>query len=275
MITMDTLEAMKTIALDSKKRIVLAKDSTCIGGLVILLSNADCCVVKDALQTLHLLCECKEAKTILKNHIGILDQLETLLTRGEKDVEVNRLAKLLLSELNEDSEPIQAPLKDSSNIARSYRNNSHHGRGTGKSIVLQLRGFQDKSDRDLCARLLLKINGVISITFDMGKKRCILRTKLDVKPETLASSIAKSMTMTAQQVVRNESGEESFITFNTSGNSGRFDKVDESLPDYLSDDSEMASVKDKAVKKPTDADMKKSANWFSAAANFLTNSFYW
>ena len=38
-------------------------------------------------------------------------------------------------------------------------------------------------DRDVCMRLLLQVKGVISITFDMHKKRCILRTKPDVRPE--------------------------------------------------------------------------------------------
>ena len=32
-------------------------------------------------------------------------------------------------------------------------------------------------------RLLLQVKGVISITFDMNKKRCILRTKTEVRPE--------------------------------------------------------------------------------------------
>lgn len=40
-----------------------------------------------------------------------------------------------------------------------------------------------QADRDLCMRLLLKVKGVISITFDMTKKRCLLRVKFDVKPE--------------------------------------------------------------------------------------------
>lgn len=40
-----------------------------------------------------------------------------------------------------------------------------------------------QSDRELCMKLLLQVKGVISITFDMNKRRSILRVKNDVKPE--------------------------------------------------------------------------------------------
>lgn len=38
-------------------------------------------------------------------------------------------------------------------------------------------------------RLLLQVKGVVSITFDMNKKRCIVRTKLDVRPEVLIHTL--------------------------------------------------------------------------------------
>ncbi|CAG5132079.1 unnamed protein product [Candidula unifasciata] len=245
MVNMDTLDALKAMAVDPKKRLALAKDATCIGGLVIVLSNANYCVVQEALQILLLLGESSEAKSILRNHVGMLDQLEKLLNRGEKGAEVKHLAKQLLSKLYDDPEPAQTPLKDSSNISRYSKNNSNQGWTSGKSIVLQLRGFHDKSDRFLCSAV-----------------------------SVLAASVAKSMTMTAQQVVKNDNGEEAFISFNSSGHSGGCDKEQDTLPDYLSDDSEM-TVGEKAVKKPTEEDRQKSKTWFSAAANFLTNSFYW
>lgn len=44
-----------------------------------------------------------------------------------------------------------------------------------------------QADRDLCMRLLLKVKGVVSVTFDAGRKRCLLRTRPDVKPEVSVS----------------------------------------------------------------------------------------
>ena len=47
------------------------------------------------------------------------------------------------------------------------------------------------------------------------------------------------------------------------------------LPDYLSDESDTSILDEQALKRPSKEDQKKSAGWFSVAANFLTNSFYW
>lgn len=43
--------------------------------------------------------------------------------------------------------------------------------------------FLFQTDRDVLLRLILQVKGVISVTFDMNKKRCSLRAKPDVKPE--------------------------------------------------------------------------------------------
>ncbi|GFS11647.1 armadillo repeat-containing protein 1-like [Elysia marginata] len=281
MVTTDAIAAMKAMASDPKKRVALAKDTTCIGGLVIVLSNPDAAVVKEALQTFLLLCECSESRRVLKDHVGMMDQLEKLAQRPENKDDLSQLAASLKAKLMLSSEAPKAPLRDCSNISSrrnsTAKNQSLQGHKV-KTVVLLLRGYQDKSDRDLCARLLLKVTGVISITFDLSKLRCIVRTKPDVKAEALARSIARSMTMTAQQVVRNENGEESFIAFGPNSSidhNTSCGKENTDLPDYLSDDSDSIIVDDKALKRPTEEDKKKSAGWFSAAANFLTNSFYW
>lgn len=43
--------------------------------------------------------------------------------------------------------------------------------------------FLWQTDRDVLMRLVLQVKGVISVTFDMNKKRCFLRVKPDIKPE--------------------------------------------------------------------------------------------
>lgn len=50
-------------------------------------------------------------------------------------------------------------------------------------VVSLLCAYGLQADRDLCMRLLLKVKGVVSITFDVAKKQCLLRTRHDVKPE--------------------------------------------------------------------------------------------
>lgn len=94
-----------------------------------------------------------------------------------------------------------------------------------------------QSRRSLCEEALLKIRGVISFTFQMTVKRCIVRirsdlraevrppssplssplapppplhcfTHLDVASQALASAIAATQVMKAQQVVKGENGDE-------------------------------------------------------------------
>lgn len=68
-------------------------------------------------------------------------------------------------------------------------------------VVLQIT-------RKLCEEELLKIKGVISFTFVMNKSRCIIRCKVELSPETLCDAINNTKVLSAQQVVKNERGEE-------------------------------------------------------------------
>ena len=75
-----------------------------------------------------------------------------------------------------------------------------------KTVVLHIDGLDDMSRRNLCEVALLKIKGVISFTFQMAVQRCVVRIHSDRK--ALASAIASTKVMKAQQVVKSESGEE-------------------------------------------------------------------
>lgn len=62
--------------------------------------------------------------------------------------------------------------------------------------------------RKLCEDELVKVKGVISFTFIMNKSRCLVRCKAELQPETLCDVINKTKVLSAQQVVKNERGEE-------------------------------------------------------------------
>lgn len=51
------------------------------------------------------------------------------------------------------------------------------------SRVLLLLCVSAQSRRSLCEEALLKVRGVISFTFQMGVKRCIVRVRSDLKAE--------------------------------------------------------------------------------------------
>lgn len=120
-------------------------------------------------------------------------------------------------------------------------------------------------------RLVLQVKGVISVTFDMNKKRCFLRVKPDIKPETVVQAVAKSMTMTAQQVVKDEYGAEVLVSFGA--NPQDMDKENTTLPDYLPEDPDSPKADSHSVARIKKDDNK--SGWLSSAATFITNSFYW
>lgn len=49
---------------------------------------------------------------------------------------------------------------------------------------------------------------MISFTFDMAKSRCIVRARSDTTAESICDAINKTKVLTAQQIVKNERGEE-------------------------------------------------------------------
>ncbi|KAF3822506.1 hypothetical protein GH733_007880 [Mirounga leonina] len=127
------------------------------------------------------------------------------------------------------------------------------------------------SRRNLCEEALLKIKGVISFTFQMAVQRCVVRIRSDLKAEALASAIASTKVMKAQQVVKSESGEEMLVPFQDTPV-----EVEQNteLPDYLPEDESPTKEQDKAVSR-VGSHPEGGASWLSTAANFLSRSFYW
>ncbi|TKC43751.1 hypothetical protein EI555_004364, partial [Monodon monoceros] len=141
-----------------------------------------------------------------------------------------------------------------------------------------------QSRRNLCEEALLKIKGVISFTFQMAVQRCVVRIRSDLKAEALASAIASTKVMKAQQVVKSESGEEvDFVTTLTCSLHQMLVPFQDTpveveqnteLPDYLPEDESPTKEQDKAVSR-VGSHPEGGASWLSTAANFLSRSFYW
>ncbi|XP_012934316.1 armadillo repeat-containing protein 1-like [Heterocephalus glaber] len=131
--------------------------------------------------------------------------------------------------------------------------------------------LDDMSQRNLCEEALLKIKGVISFTFQTAVQRCVVQICSDLKTDRLASAIASTNVMKAQQVVKSESGEEMLVLFQ-----GAPVEVEENteLPDYLPEDEGLTKEQDKAVSW-VGSHLEGEASWLSRAANFLSRSFYW
>eukprot|EP00064_Thunnus_orientalis_P007261 superscaffoldBa00000794_g7281 len=129
-----------------------------------------------------------------------------------------------------------------------------------------------QDQRGLCEEALLKVKGVISFTFQMASKRCTVRIRSDLPTESLASAIAATKVLSAQQVVKNEAGEEVFIPLSSSGVEVQQNTA---IPDYLPEEEEnQESEVDRAISRTTAKD-DSNGSWLSSAASFLTKTFYW
>ncbi|KAG7263752.1 hypothetical protein CRUP_027989 [Coryphaenoides rupestris] len=129
-----------------------------------------------------------------------------------------------------------------------------------KSVTLHIQGLDSTDQRGLCEEALLKVKGVISFTFQMASKRCTVRIRSDLATESSISH-RRNQGVTAKQVIKNEAGERAETALcRTTCPSEEEESPEKDL--------------DRAVSRPT-ATMDGNGSWISAAAGFLTKTFYW
>nr|XP_054773033.1 armadillo repeat-containing protein 1-like [Lytechinus pictus] len=276
------VKQLRDLAKDPQNREKIVKDQGCLPGLVLFLDNDDPIVVSTALEALQYLSESAINRPLMKKELGMLVSLEAITNNTVSDVRSKNLARSIHNRLT--APPSPSPLKESCNPNRPKSTRvqgKHHGSkffvGTNnrksKIITLQIVGLMDTECRKSCEEELLKVKGVVSFTFDLLKKRCVVRTRMDLKPEVLVAAISKTETMSAKQVVRNEHGEEVILSFGA--NPAMADKENNGglLPDYLPEDN--SPIRHKSIKNIGQDDEERRGGWLSAAASFISTNFYW
>lgn len=104
----------------------------------------------------------------------------------------------------------------------------------------------------------------------MAVQRCVVRIRSDLKAEALASAIASTKVMKAQQVVKSESGEEMLVPFQDTPV-----EVEQNteLPDYLPEDESPTKEQDKAVSRV--GSHPEGGQLAEHSCKLLSRSFYW
>ncbi|XP_041043246.1 armadillo repeat containing 1, like [Carcharodon carcharias] len=270
---MDALSVVSQLASEPQNREAIVKDKGCLPGLVLFLDHCNPQVLHCALQALRYLAECPSNREIMKNELGMMSNLERLQESRDHTSEGIRILATEIYELLK--KPMQTAKVRNNNFRRTKKMpqqffiNSTNKRA--KTITLQIDGLHNMDNRNICEEALLQVNGVISFTFQMALQRCVIRIYSDLKIESLVSAIATTKILQAHQVVKNESGEEVVVPLNT-GTA----KVEQNLnlPDYLPEDESPEIEHNKAISQ-TGAKGNTNGTWLSAAANFLTKTFYW
>ncbi|KAM9307850.1 armadillo repeat-containing protein 1 [Gastrophryne carolinensis] len=262
---------LRDLATDPLNRRAIVQDQGCLPGLILFLDHPSPPVVYSALQALRYLAECRANREKMRCELGMMLSLQNVIqkttTPGDTQFLANEVYEILQSSSTADG--------DSMNEMNSRRRKAQFFLGPtnkrAKTVVLHIDGLDDTSRRSLCEDALLKIRGVISFTFQMAVQRCVVRIRSDLKAEALATAIASTKVLKAQQVVKGESGEEMLIPFQDT-------PVDveqnTDLPDYLPEDESPMKEQDKAVSR-VGAHQDSGSSWLSTAANFLSRSFYW
>ncbi|TNM97615.1 hypothetical protein fugu_013861 [Takifugu bimaculatus] len=262
---------LRDLAADPMNRRAIVQDQGCLPGLILFLDHTNPQVVYSALLAIRYLAECRVNKEKLKGELGMMPSLQNVMQKSTTPGETKLLAagvyELLQAsggaEGGASGEPAAGRRKAPFFLGRSNKR--------AKTVVLQVQGLDDPSRRRLCEEVLLKIRGVISFTFQMTVRRCIVRVRSDLKAQALASAIASTQVMRAQQVVRGETGDEVLIPFDEDRSLQTEPNVD--LPDYLPEDESPSQEPDKAVSRVGPSQAGNS--WLGAATNFMSRSFYW
>ncbi|KAM6214259.1 armadillo repeat-containing protein 1 [Rhynchocyon petersi] len=268
---LSVVNQLRDLAADPLNRRAIVQDQGCLPGLILFMDHPNPSVVHSALLALRYLAECRANREKMKGELGMMLSLQNVIQKTTTPGET----KLLASEIYDILQSSNMADGDSYNEMNSRRRKAQFFLGStnkrAKTVVLHIDGLDDTSRRNLCEEALLKIKGVISFTFQMAVQRCVVRIRSDLKAEALASAIASTKVMKAQQVVKSESGEEMLVPFQDTPV-----EVEQNtdLPDYLPEDESPTKEQDKAVSR-VGSHPEGGASWLSTAANFLSRSFYW
>ncbi|KAB5546100.1 hypothetical protein PHYPO_G00068260 [Pangasianodon hypophthalmus] len=268
---MSVVTQLRDLASEPQNREAIAKDEGCLPGLVLFLDHKDPQVVFAALQTLRYLAESSENICSMRNELGMLVSLEILMEKSGLSTDITELAKEVYEVLSAPvrMETPRTPVQPMRRNKPQFFINSSNKKA--KTVTLHIQGLDGTDQRGVCEEALLKVKGVISFTFQMAVKRCTVRVRADLPTESLASAIAATKVLSAQQVVKNESGEEVLLPLSTTDT-----HIEENhhLPNYLPEDESPEKETDRAVSR-TAAKQDSSGSWLSSAASFLTKTFYW
>ncbi|XP_045617614.1 armadillo repeat-containing protein 1 [Procambarus clarkii] len=141
-----------------------------------------------------------------------------------------------------------------------------------KIITLFIKGMVNPEHRKKVEEELVRVRGLISIVFDLGNSRVTCRVRRDLSVEKLATAVARTETLLAQQVTTNSDGEEEILPLGKTPSDTTSPVED--LPDYLPEED--TPVKDaSSAMAPSGSFMETATSFFSTASNLLQKSFYW
>ncbi|XP_061821355.1 armadillo repeat-containing protein 1 [Nerophis lumbriciformis] len=265
---------LRDLAADPLNRRAIVEDQGCLPGLILFLDHPNPQVVYSALLAVRYLAECRANREKMKSELGMMLSLQNVMQKstspGETKLLASEIYEILQSAGKEEAEQAEAAAASCRRKAQFFLGSNNK---RAKTVVLHIDGLDDSTRRSLCEEALLKIRGVISFTFQMAVKRCVVRIRSDLKADALGTAINSTKVMTAQQVVKTDDGGELIMPFQEDCEGAAAVEENIDIPDYLPEEESPSQEPDKAVTRV--GSVTDGMGWLNTAANFLTRSFYW
>ncbi|KAF0300269.1 Armadillo repeat-containing protein 1 [Amphibalanus amphitrite] len=269
--TLRTLQQYRLMAADPQKVEPLTRDGTVAQFLAYVLEDRDEAIVVEALHTIVLLCASSSSRRQLARTYGLEPALRCLKMK-DSGPEVLALADRALSELNRSAAPPAAAGATSSPGAAREKPRPAP-RPKHKVVTLHVTGLVTDGDREELESLLVRVRGMISIVFDMGRGRCTCRVRDHVTVGTLGSAVDRTESMAAYQVVRGADGDSEELVPVSKRAKALERPQEEKLPEYLPEDDGDAPPAANAM--APGGFFKQASGWLSSASSYLSQSFYW
>eukprot|EP00049_Salpingoeca_infusionum_P019139 m.360421 g.360421 ORF g.360421 m.360421 type:complete len:282 (+) comp19027_c0_seq1:148-993(+) len=272
---------LRQLASDPRNRKAIVQDHGSLPGLVLFLDNSDPRVVETAVEALNLLSQCKENRRKMHSELGLMVSLERIVANQASTPAAVKGAEQTIDNIMDTI----TVCKTSQRVPLGGLQPRDHcetpGFMNGKSkmartLVMQVTGLDDLQSRKVVERALLATQGVVSFTFDMKASRVTIRVRDWVKSEDVCESINSTGSMIAQQVVKNDQGQEVILSFGASPVKPAGPERDAvPLPEYLDNDPVIADPETakKAVVQ-TNAN-GGAAGWLTAIGGYISKSLYW
>uniref|UniRef100_A0A8C7ZAA4 Armadillo repeat containing 1, like n=1 Tax=Oryzias sinensis TaxID=183150 RepID=A0A8C7ZAA4_9TELE len=248
---------LRDLASEPQNREAIVQDQGCLPGLVLFLDHQDA-------ETLRYLAELTPNIPTMKNELDIFSKT------------CKTLAKEVYIILSQPANPApRTPERQRRKKPQFFINSSSK---KAKSVTLHIQGL-DSTVRLEAFRDSFTFRGISDLMllhlflFSSTSEACVKRLCSRLNSlKNLATAIAATKVLSAQQVVKNETGEEVYIPLNPAGTEV---PQNSALPDYLPEEEESPEREvDRAISR-TAAKEDSSGSWLNAAASFLSKSFYW
>ncbi|KAL5473523.1 hypothetical protein EMCRGX_G028014 [Ephydatia muelleri] len=225
---LNVVQQLRDLASDPQNRAAIVRDQGCLPGLVIFLDNEDPQVVLTALEALYYLAQVPSNRLLMKNEVGLVLSLRRIMNRPSSGLDLSTSAQ----NVHELLCPSAAAARPFAQSRATGRANVFLGASNRKArlIVVHIPQLVDQESKSFIEQRLLEIKGVISFTFDISRHRCFVRSRNEVNPEVLCRTLIDGGIHSLQQVVKNEQGDEVFLSYGANPKATVQDEKENAVP---------------------------------------------